>query len=174
MPKENIENSSNSELIRELVETLKREASLFESFLELLEQQQQALIENNLNALKETTERQRERVIESGILARKRELLTRQLAEEQNITGDVTVSRLMELVLPGQATTLELLRDTIIDLNGKIMKIRSQNELLINHSRETIMKTMELLGRFKSPSGNYQGKGKMESSQTTLALDRRA
>jgi len=174
MPKEIIENSSNSELVRELMELLKREASLFESFLELLEEQQEALVKNDVSMLNLITERQREKIIEGGILARKREEVINRIALEQNITGDMTLTKILDTVLPGQSTTLELIRDTIIDLNGRISKVRSQNEMLINRSRENIMKTMELLGRFRTPGNNYHGKGQRDNSQTNLALDRRA
>ena len=172
MPTELNENSSNSELVRELIEVLKKEATLFETFLELLEQQQKALVKNDIPRLNETTERQREKIIESGILAKKREALTRKLASEQDGVADITVSKLMDSVLPGQATVLDTLRETILDLNTRIMKMRTQNEMLINRSRENIVKTMELLSRIKAPNGGYLAEGKMSPSQTNLALDR--
>lgn len=174
MPKEISENSSNSEPLFELIDVLKKEASLFETFLELLEKQQKALVANDIDRLNEVTELQRDRIAQSGALARKREALIKKLASEQSAAEDLTISRLMDSVAPGQASMLEALRETIIDLNEKIMKVRSQNEMLINRSRENIVKTMELLGRFKVPNGNYQNEGKINAAQTNLALDRRA
>ena len=174
MPNELIEKSSNSELIMELIGTLNKEASLFETFLELLEKQQKALVENDVSSLNYVTERQREKIIEGGILARKREEVIGKLALEHSMTGDLTIGKLIESVASGQATVLEQIRGTILDLNEKIGKVRSQNEMLINRSRENIMKTMELLGRFKISSNNYQKKGKIEKIQTNILLDRRA
>ncbi|RKX29402.1 MAG: hypothetical protein DRP46_07195 [Candidatus Zixiibacteriota bacterium] len=174
MPKKNNENSSNSELVRELIETLEKEAALFETFLELLEQQQKALVENDIIMLNRMTECQREKLIETGNLARKRETIISRLTAEESMTGDLTISKLIESVSPGQANMLEILREMILDLNEKILKTRSQNEMLINRSRENIVKTMELLGRFKVPGNNYGGEGKMNTVQTNIALDRRA
>ena len=174
MPNRINENSSNSELVEELIEVLKKEASLFETFMELLERQQEALVRNDTAALNEITELQREKTIESRILTRQREEITGRLASEQSGTENLTVSRLVASAPPGQAGILERLRETILDLNEKISKIRLQNEMLINRSRENIMKTMELLGRIKVPKNGYHEKGKINIPPSNLALDRRA
>jgi Mg2+ and Co2+ transporter CorA len=174
MPNQIIGNSSNSELVQELISVLKKEASLFGTFLELLEGQQKALVNNDAAALNKITEVQREKVVESGILAERREEITRRLSSEQSLAENLTISRLIDTVSPGQATVLEQLRDTILDFHEKIGKLRSQNEMLICRSRDSIMKTMELLGRFKMRDGNYHRKGRKNSAETNVALDRRA
>jgi len=174
MPKENNENSSNSELVRELIETLEKEASLFETFLELLEVQQRELVENDISMLNQVTDQQRDKIIETGNLARKRETIISRLSSDGSMADDLTISKLIASVSPGHANMLEIIRETILDLNEKINKTRSQNEMLINRSRENIVKTMELLGRFKVPNNNYGGEGKMNTVQTNIALDRRA
>jgi hypothetical protein len=174
MPNELLEKSSNSELIMELIGILNKEASLFETFLELLEKQQDALVNNDVSTLNHITERQREKTIECNILRRKREEVIGKLASEQSMTGDLTISKLVETVSSGQATILEQLRNTILELNDKISSVRSQNKMLINRSRENIMKTMELLGQFKMPESNYQNGGKLNKTNTNIVLDRRA
>jgi len=174
MPKENNENSSNSELVRELIITLEKEASLFETFLELLEEQQRALVKNDIALLNNVTEQQREKLIETGNLARKRETIISRLTSDGNLADDLTISKLIASVSPGQANMLETIRETILDLNEKIIKTRSQNEMLINRSRENIVKTMELLGRFKVPKNNYSGEGGLKNAQVNIAVDRRA
>ncbi len=174
MPNKIIENSSNSELVMELIGVLNKETSLFETFLELLEKQQKALVENDLPTLNQITERQREKIIESSILALKRENVIGKLALEQKLNGDVTITNLIETVKSNQAGILTQLRDTILDLNEKINNIRSQNSVLINRSRDNIMKTMELIGSFKLPGNSYQKEGKVNKQNTNIALDRRA
>jgi len=174
MPKELTGNSSNSELVMQLIGVLNKEASLFETFLELLEKQQKALVKNDMDALNEITMIQRERVMEAGILARKRKSLASRLTPGEEGEMSLTISRLIKMVSDGQAGILESLRSTILELNEKISKVRLQNEMLINRSRENIMKTMELFSRIKAPDKNYHGEGKRNSSQTNLALDRRA
>jgi hypothetical protein len=174
MPKEFTDTSSNSELVQELIGILKKEASLFETFLELLERQQTALVQNDLTAINEVTERQREKIIEAGILSKKRGQIVRRLSEDYETREDLTVSHLIETLTSGQAEILNRLRETILDLNDRIGKMRSQNEMLIDRSREIIMKTMELLARIKTPDDSYRSHGQNNPGQTNLALDRRA
>jgi hypothetical protein len=174
MPNEIIENSSNSELVMELIGVLNKETSLFETFLELLEEQQKALVANDVSTLNNVTANQREKVIEANLLARKRQDVIGKLALEHDMTGDVSIGKLIDSVNSGQASLLEKLRNAILELNDKISLIRSQNEMLINRSRENIMKTMELLGRFKKSSGGYHKNGASEKSGINIALDRRA
>jgi len=174
MPNQIYENSSNSELVSELIEVLKKEASLFETFLELLERQQRALVKNDVTVLNEITELLREKTINSAILAQKRDAITRRLSSERNLNENLTISILMDSIQPGQATILEQLRETILDFNERIVRRREQNEMLINRSRDNIMRTMELLGQFGKPGNSYQSEGKKSSQQTNLALDRRA
>lgn len=174
MPKEIIERSSNSELLMELIGILKKEASLFETFLELLEKQQKALIDNDVSSLNQITQLQKEKLVEGGRLAGIREEVIGKLALEHKMTGDITVGKLINCVSSGQAPILEQIRRIILDLHEKIVTVRSQNAMLIDRSRENIMKTMELLGRFKVSHNNYRKEGKTDRVQTSLALDRRA
>jgi hypothetical protein len=173
MPKENIDNSANSELVLELVEVLKKEASLFETFLELLERQQKALVKNDVESLNAVTEEQRHRVIEAGILAKKREGIIGELSLKNGMKENLTVSNLIEAVSGGQARVLEQIRDVILELNERIHKVRNQNEMLIDRSREIIMKTMEMLARVSMPDDKYHSEGKIKAMQTSLTLDRR-
>jgi hypothetical protein len=174
MPNQNNEDSSNSELVQELIKVLKKEASLFETFLELLDRQQQVLVNGDMEELDRLTELLREKAISSAILARKREEIIRKLSSETNLTEDLTVSRLIESIPPGQATVLDQIRETILDLNDKIGRRQTQNKMLINRSRDNIMKTMRLLAQLGKPDDNYHRGGKADSSPSRLTLDRRA
>jgi len=174
MPKTIIEQNSNSELVHELIEVLKEEASLFETFLELLEEQQRALVKNDLNGINRITELQREKAVSSRRLNKRREDVIGKLASDGASKEDLTISKLIESVASGQAIVLEQLRNSILDLNAKITKVRNQNSMLINRSRDNIVKTMELLSRIGVPDTGYKRQGQVDSLKTTIALDRRA
>ena len=60
-------------MVNSLIDILGREAALFESFLQLLEFQQKALVENDADELNRVTELQREKLIESNLLGKQRE-----------------------------------------------------------------------------------------------------
>ena len=174
MPTEVHENSSNSELVLELIEVLEREASLFETFLELLERQQEALVKNDVDVINDVTLKQREKTMESVALSRRREELVKELSSDGSVADNLTISRLIATVSSGQAVELARLRDNILGLNDKIEKVRSQNGLLIDNSRKNIMKTMEMLGRIRRPENGYHKEGLAAKVDVNVALDRRA
>lgn len=174
MPKDFMTESSISELVQQLIEILKREASLFETFLTLSARQQAALVKNDLNELNAATEQLREKVIEANLAAKKREELIRNISADMGSRENLTITKLMKAVASGQSETLGNLRHTLLDFQQKIAKINSQNEMLINHSRENIMKTMQLLARLTANDKSYVNDGKPSSTQTSLTLDRRA
>ncbi len=174
MPKELIENSADSELVLELIQVLEREASLIETFIDLLEQQQKALVQNDIAELNRVTDLQRKRVAESAELSRRREKLIGQISEVYDEKDDINITRLISLVSAGHANDLSRIKDNILELNDKVAKVRNQNELLIEQSRENIRVTMEILGNIKSPQYNYKKEGRTAGSDASLAMDRRA
>ena len=173
MPNIITEKSSNSQLVYELIEILKEEASLFETFLDLLEKQQRALVKNDLEEINRITGLQREKAVMSRRLIKRREDVIGKLTLDGASSEDITISRLIESVASGQAIVLGQLRNSILDLNNKITRVRNQNAMLINRSRENIVKTMELISRIGAPDTSYQSQGKVESMRTNIAVDRR-
>ena len=103
-------------MIHNLIQIIGREAKLFESFLSVLEEQQEMLVANNLKGINRTTAAQRELLIESQILNKEREELTEKIKSDNAIKGDLNVSRLLEMVDKNQA-------EQLIKLNLKINMI---------------------------------------------------
>lgn len=174
MPNIITEKSSNSQPVYELIEILREEASLFETFLDLLEKQQRALVKNDLEEINRITGLQREKAVESRRLIKRREDVIGKLTLDGASSEDLTISRLIDSVASGQAIVLGQLRNSILDLNEKITNVRNQNTMLINRSRENIVKTMELISRIGAPNSGYQSQGKVECMRTNIAVDRRA
>lgn len=161
-------------MIDQLIEIIGREAVLFESFLALLEKQQELLVKNDVNGLNEITDRQREKLVESQLLNQKREELVAAIKREKQVEGDLNVTRLLELVDKNQAEQLKTLRTVINELNGKINEVRNQNAILLNRSRKYIHKTMEMLAKLHQPEDTYSASGATESGYLNVAIDRRA
>ncbi len=155
-----------------LIDILGKEAALFESFLELLEQQQQMLVSNDIEGLNRVTQQQREKLRESQLLNRQREDIIEHIKRVNAVEGDLNVTRLVETVDRDRAQQLIKLRDLIQSLNDKITTTRNQNALLLNRSREYIAKTMELLSRINAPSGTYGASGAQKGSAASVAVDR--
>lgn len=161
-------------MVNQLIDIIGREAALFESFLGLLERQKELLVTNNLEGLQDITERQHEKLAESRLLHRQREELVSQIKVINAIDGDLTVSRLLELVDHNQAEQLRTLRETILDLNDRISDARNTNAMLINQSREFVSRTMMMLSKLQNPEPTYRGNTREAEPAHAVALDRRA
>lgn len=160
-------------MVNRLIEILGREATLFESFLELLEQQQQMLVNNDQQGLVKITDRQRERVVESQLLNTERLELIEKIRSVNAIEGDLNVSRLLELVDENQAERLTQLRKLIYDLHDKITEVRNQNAMLLERSREYISRLMKMLSNVNNSSGAYSSDGIRTGGNNVVAVDRR-
>ena len=162
------------DMINRLVNLISREASLFENFLELLNRQKETLVQNDLKALNEVTEKQHEKMVESQLLNKERESLIEEIRAANLIDGDVTVSRLLECADQNQAGRLTQLRETILDLNDRITEARNTNAMLLNQSREFIAKTMAMLSKINNPEHAYSRDGAGGRHRANVAVDRRA
>lgn len=160
-------------MVNKLIAVIGREAELFESFLDLLEQQQRMLVKNDLKGLTEVTSQQQEKLIVSQNLNQHRLELVEAIKRDRNLEGDLNVSRLIEIVDREQADRLEMLQKIIMNLTDKINETRNQNAILLNRSREYIVKTVEMLSRINTPDTGYTAKGVNADSCNNLALDRR-
>ncbi|MCK4633030.1 MAG: flagellar protein FlgN, partial [candidate division Zixibacteria bacterium] len=146
-------------MVNQLIDIIGREATLFESFLQLLEQQQDFLVTNDVDGLNRITDLQREKLVQSQLLDKEREDLVAKIQIANKIDGDLNVSRLLELVDSQQANRLSQLRETIRDLNDRITDVRNQNATLLNRSREYIRKTLEMLTKLNQPETTYTPMG---------------
>jgi flagellar biosynthesis/type III secretory pathway chaperone len=161
-------------MVNRLIEIISKEAALFESFLELLEQQKAMLVASDIAGLNRVTEEQRRKLVESQVLNRERELLVERIKAANEIDGDLTVSRLLDLVDAGQAQRLRELKDLVLDLNKKINETRNSNALLLNQSREFISRTMAALARINNPESTYAPAGRTSDRRANVIMDRRA
>ncbi len=163
-----------SDKVAGLIEIISQEAAIFEDFLMLLGRQQEILVKNDVEGLNRITSLQREKVVESQLLNRRREDLISEIKAANLIEGDLNVSRLIELVDEDQGNRLLQLRSIISGLNTKINQVRDQNALLLNRSREYIARTMELLSKINNPNSNYTQNGAPAKNGSAVAVDRRA
>lgn len=161
-------------MIEKLITILGREAEVFESFLSLLEKQKEMLVTNDTKGLNLVTDRQREKVVESQLLAKERERMIEEIRVANRLEGDLNVTRLLEIIETDQADRLSSLRDMILELSQKIEDVRNTNALLLNRSRQYIHKTLEMLARMNNPQPEvYSSAGTTGHNDRTLALDRR-
>ena len=161
-------------MIDRLITVISKEAAVFDSYLTLLEQQKEALVANDLERLNAITARQRELVVQTRLLSREREQLIEDIRASHDIDGNLTLSRLLELVDDTQATQLAKLQELILSLNNQITDVRNTNAMLLNQSRESIASMMGMLARIQHPDNTYNRTGAGRGSGASMAVDRRA
>lgn len=161
-------------MVNQLIEILGKEAELFEAFLELLEKQKATLVANDLDALRNVTERQEKLMSQSSELAEQREQVIARIRLENDIDEDLTVSRLLETVDEEKADKLAQLRDTILGLNDSIAEVRNSNAMLLNQSRQFISRTMSSLARIVNPEPTYNMRPDRSQARANVIIDRRA
>ena len=160
-------------MISQLIQVIDKETLIFEEFLHLLDRQKAALLANDADNLNEITTLQQKKLLESQAMNRQREDLIAQIKEANALTGDVTVTRLLELANEDQSQRLVTLRQAILDLDDRIAEARNTNALLLNRSREFISRTMTMLAKISHPEESYDRTGVAPQNQTTLSVDRR-
>ncbi|MCH9030897.1 MAG: flagellar protein FlgN [candidate division Zixibacteria bacterium] len=155
--------------VDELIETLVKEASIFESYFDLLEEQKGMIVANDIEGLNAVTEKQREKLTESKILDRRRKSLVEELTARNNIKGDVNVSRLLEMISIQDGSRLESLRKEITEINERIETARDQNKFLLDKSRQIVIDTIRLINRAGISSVDGAAYSPAKTAQNTIA-----
>lgn len=161
-------------MIDHLISVISREAAAFDSYLTLLEQQKAALVANDLECLSAITEQLRDVVVQTRLLGREREKTIEQIRSSHDIDGNLTLSRLLDLVDDTRAVQLTRLQELILSLNDQITDVRNTNAMLLNQSRKSITSMMIMLARIQHPDNTYSRTGSDRTSEAAMAVDRRA
>lgn len=158
----------------ELIEVIGAEVVIFEKFLQTLQRQQDALVDNNLELLNETTTELEALTLETRETEeRRREIVGRIIADLELEPDDVNLTQLATLATASESSELTNLQQTLLDLHEQIQGAKSRNEFLIKKSMEYLDATLTQL------SGEEQGKNyqaptqKNNESRRPLSLDRR-
>lgn len=160
-------------LLDRLITVIGDEAALFETFLELLERQQQALIDGQADELKTVTAQLQVIVSESQKLERQRIDAVEEIRRVGGTDTDLTVSRICEIADSERSGQLRNFRAMILDLYGRIEETRMRNGLLIQQSLEQIRNTIDTIGRIPATKEIYLKHGGISKDFERLGVDRR-
>jgi len=173
MTENNIVNGNVDKLLDRLISVIGEEAALFESFLEMLEHQQQALIANDAASLKSVTTRLQEVVAQSQQLEIKRIEIIDQIRQSAGAETDLNVVQICDMADAARSSQLRTFRTTILELYGRIEETRMRNGLLIEQSLEQIQHTVDIIGRVPAQKETYHKHGGYSRDGHHLGLDRR-
>ena len=152
------------DLVIRLIEVTQQEIFNFQKLLGVLNLEQQALMNQDIKALKSTLKDQRTISKVSVSLEKDRTEVINQLAIVLKEDRDgLTLKRLVERITGPHKVQLEEIRSVLLELQIKIQKANRQNTLLINQSMKYVDKTIHILSGSSNSGGVYEQTGKIEN-----------
>jgi flagellar biosynthesis/type III secretory pathway chaperone len=173
MAENNTVDGALEKLLDRLISVIGDEAVVFEKFLQLLEEQQQALVANDAEKLKSTTIRLQQIVSESQKLEGQRIETVDEIRRLRGGETDLNVSRLCDIADSARSNQLRAFRETILNLYGRIEETRMRNGMLIEQSLEQIQHTIDMIGKIPAHKETYHKHGGVSREYNRLGVDRR-
>ncbi|MBT3346358.1 MAG: flagellar protein FlgN [Gemmatimonadetes bacterium] len=146
---------------RRLVEVINEEVRVFHELLDCLHCEQQAIVDDDIDAMTATTQRKTEYVVLAQRLEGERLRLVRLLSEQLEVAPeDANLQRLIDVIDSKHSEDLAQMRQMLLDLNGKIRKTNENNAFLIRQSRRYTDRCLNILTGDPSDRGMYGKFGK--------------
>ena len=158
----------------ELIEVIGAEVGIFERFLQTLQRQQDALVDNNLDLLNESTAELEALTAETKEAESRRQELVAQVTKDLELSPeDINLSQLAALANASQASELSRLQQTLLDLHEQIQESKNRNEFLIKKSMEYLDATLSQLSGEEQGSTYQPGATAANGKRRPLSLDRK-
>lgn len=147
-------------LMEELLDVLSEEEIAFKQLLDITCRKTEIIVQNDINALQQITDEEQDVMNHIGGLDRKRETVTRDIADVINKDVEtLKLSMLADLLKnqPKERDRLNTLIDGLTTTVGQIRRINEQNAQLINHSLEMVDFDLNLVKAMKQApqTANY-------------------
>jgi flagellar biosynthesis/type III secretory pathway chaperone len=136
--------------IHHLTEVMATEAEIAEKLVDVIAQQQRALVACDTEAVVATVDQQQELLIPLEGLEKERERMTRELwhsvaPEAVDDTGPVNLSALLSRLERNDAMRLSDVSSRLLAAVEKMMKLNQANQFLIEHSRRFVRETLRIV-----------------------------
>lgn len=161
------------EALEQLIAILGRETDLLQELHTLLAAQQEALVRNDVEDIKQSVEGQISTLSKIAQLERERiSLLGAVQFGADGDKQDVTLSNLIE-VAPEHGERLREVRTALKDVLDAIGTLNKHNGMLINQSLSYIGKTLRMIAGEDTSSTVYTSDGDLTCPTGRLAVDRK-
>ena len=133
-------------LIVRLIEIINAEIRCFHRLLELLKQEQKAIVEDDLEGLELSVLSQQSVASEAQMLEAERMQVVEELSSRLNMDpGNFSLARLLEVVESSQGEELSRMRETLLELNEKIRITNENNAFLVRQSMRYTERCIDIL-----------------------------
>jgi hypothetical protein len=149
--------------LNELIEILSAEQKIYQQYLQLLTEQQECLIKNDLDAIRESTEKINTLAQQATNLENGRQKIIARLSNSAEIKfDDINISKLIEKFAGPGFGKLEQLKDTIMEMHEQVTRQKTRNELLIDQSMGIISQTIQFIHEVNNPRVVYENPAKLK------------
>lgn len=157
---------------RRLVEVINEEVRVFHELLDCLHCEQQAIVDDDIDAMTATTARKAEYVILAQRLEVERLRLVRMLSEQLEVDAEqADLQKLIAVIDSRHSEDLARMRQVLLDLNGKIRRTNENNAFLIRQSKRYTDRCLDILTGDPSDRGMYGKFGKtVKRTQTPKSV----
>lgn len=153
----------------QLVEIVQKEVDTFQTLLDTMENEQKALVTQDVTELETAVAAQSELAVNAGALERARTRLVTELSQELGVTAtDMTLKRLIDRIQGPHSQRLGEMRETLIAMHEKILAANRQNSLLIKQSMKYVDKSLRILTGDGPETGVYAQSGKVSKTSRTV------
>ena len=157
---------------RRLVEVINEEVRVFHELLDCLHCEQQAIVDDDIDAMTATTARKTEYVILAQRLEVERLHLVQMLSEQLEVDAEqADLQKLIAVIDSRHSEDLARMRQVLLDLNGKIRRTNENNAFLIRQSKRYTDRCLDILTGDPSDRGMYGKFGKtVKRTQTPKSV----
>jgi len=136
----------NEELLGSLTQVINEEVRVFNELLDILNDEQKAIVEDNIAGIEECVLSQQQVASKAHELEARRQTIVTELSENLSLESDqVNLGRLLEVLEGSRTTELARMREKLIDLNKKIRKVSANNSFLIRQSLRYTERCLDIL-----------------------------
>jgi flagellar biosynthesis/type III secretory pathway chaperone len=156
----------NEQLLVDLAALINEEIRAFHRLLQALQDEQRAIVEDDIETIEECVAVQGEVAATAHQLEAKRIRIVEQLAQQLDLEPqNMSLNRLVEALEGPRAEELTQMRATLLELNGKIRSVSENNAFLIRQSLRYTERCLDILTA-QSPTqrGVYGQFGKVRRS----------
>ncbi|MBT4504667.1 MAG: flagellar protein FlgN [Gemmatimonadetes bacterium] len=136
----------NDPFIIELIDIINEEIRLFNHLLQLTQEEQTAIVEDDLAGIETSVMGQQQVASEAHLLEARRLQVVEELSLRLGGTDeDVNLARLIEVLEDGQGEELARMRETLLELNQRIRTVSENNAFLIRQSVRYTDRCLDIL-----------------------------
>ena len=154
-----------------LIEIIQKEVLVFQQLLGQLEDEQKALVENNIERLQSSIEKQKAQSKEAERLEAGRIEIMEAISRQLNLSSEeVTFLKLMELIESVHANQLGAMRETLLELNRRIKRANEHNAFLIRQSMKYVQSSLNILTGAYGSKRLYERSGAIGGGPSDSAM----